>query len=239
MSFTRTGFFLALMLSVLVLSGTGLHSQTLPFHLMEASIPDVHRAIREGQITCRGLVQAYINRARAYNGTCNRLVTEDMASTFLPNYSVYQAAVRATAERPDGDPGKTPPIEFGRMEPTASDPTVLQQFGMTVGITNAGQVRALGMINIRGQRSVTCKGDFDRHHSAGRLPPEAPPVCEEFRRYPDALERADELDRQYGRNPPSRRCDRMADIRNQANRKLPDAKTVWSMLSSLTVPPEA
>jgi Asp-tRNA(Asn)/Glu-tRNA(Gln) amidotransferase A subunit family amidase len=147
------------------------------------------------------LVQAYINRANAYNGTCNRLVTEEMAPELLPNFSEYQAAMKSTADRRDGDPAKTPPVEFGRMEPTSSDPTVLQQFGMTVGIPNAGQVRALGMLNIRGQRSVTCKGDFDKHPSAGALPPEAPPVCEEFRRQPDAMERADELDKQYGRNP--------------------------------------
>ena len=101
----------------------------------------------------------------------------------------------------DSDPAKTLPIEFGRMEATSSDPAVQQQYGMTVGIPNAGQVRALGMLNIRGQRSVTCKGDFDKHPSAGPLPPEAPPVCEEFRRQPDALERAAELDKQYGRNP--------------------------------------
>jgi amidase len=144
MSFVRTGFFIAVMLSALGVSGDELRSQGAPFqfHLMEATIPDVHRAIREGQITCRGLVQAYINRAKAYNGTCNRLVSEEMAPTFLPNFSEYQAAMKSTADRPDGDPGKTPPIEFGRMEATASDPTVLQQFGMTVGISNAGQVRA-------------------------------------------------------------------------------------------------
>ena len=203
MPFARTGLFITIMLSALGADGQELAAQapSFQFHLMEATIPDVHRAIREGQITCHGLVQAYLNRAKAYNGTCNQLVTEDTASRFLPNYSEYKAAVAATAGLRDGDPAKTPPIEFGRMEPTASDPTVLQQFGMTVGIPNAGQVRALGMINIRGQRSVTCKGDFDRHPSAGPLPPEAPRVCEEFRRQPDALERADELDRQYGRNP--------------------------------------
>ena len=39
-----------------------------PFRLEEATIADVHRAIQQGQITCRGLVQAYIDRARAYNG---------------------------------------------------------------------------------------------------------------------------------------------------------------------------
>src|SRR5262245_16320773 len=202
MSFARTGFFVSALLSVWGGSGDRAYAQApSQFHLMEATIPDVHRAIQEGQITCRGLVQAYLNRAKAYNGTCNALVTEDNASTYLPNYSEYKAAVEATASLRDGDRAKTPPIEFGRMEPTASDPTVLQQFGMTVGIPNAGQVRALGMINIRGQRSVTCKGDFDKHPSAGPLPLEAPKVCEEFRRQPDALERADELDRQYGRNP--------------------------------------
>ena len=88
MSFARTGFFIALVLSALGVSGSELHAQATPFRfrLLEATIPDVHRAIREGQLTCRGLVQAYVNRAKAYNGTCNQLVTEDMASTYLPSY---------------------------------------------------------------------------------------------------------------------------------------------------------
>src|SRR4029434_163011 len=53
----------------------------------------------------------------------------------------------------------------------------------------------------RGERSITCKGAFDRAPSAGPLPVGAPKACEEFRKMPDALERADELDKQYGRNP--------------------------------------
>src|SRR5215203_781088 len=56
-------------------------------------------------------------------------------------------------------------------------------------------------LNIRGERSVTCCGDFDRHPSLGPLPPGAPPVCEYFRLYPDALERAAELDATCGSNP--------------------------------------
>src|SRR5881392_2310166 len=72
---------------------------------------------------------------------------------------------------------------------------------MIVGIPNAGQVNALATLNIRGERSVTCRGDFDRHPSAGPLPPGAPAVCEMFRRLPDALERAAELDAAHGRNP--------------------------------------
>jgi len=202
MSMTKTTLFV-LVLGVLAVRGDCTQAQPQPFrfHLLEATIADVHRGIQEGQITCRALVQAYVDRARVYNGTCNQLVTEDMAPRFLPNYSEYKTAVTATAGLPPGDPRKTPPIEFGRMEPTASDPSVQQQYGMTVGIPNAGQVRALGMLNIRGERSVTCKGELDKHPSAGPLPAGAPRVCEEFRRQPDALERAAELDAQYGRNP--------------------------------------
>ena len=87
------------------------------------------------------------------------------------------------------------------MEPTASDPSVQQQYGMIAGIPDAGQLNALATLNIRGERSVTCRGDFDRHPSEGPLPPGAPPVCEAFRQLPDALERAAELDARYGRNP--------------------------------------
>ena len=109
--------------------------------------------------------------------------------------------VKASTLLPDLDKYKGPPLEFGRMEPTASDPSVQQQFGMIVGIPNAGQVNALGTLNIRGERSVTCRGDFDRHPSLGSLPPGAPPVCEMFRHYPDAQERAAELDAAFGRDP--------------------------------------
>jgi Asp-tRNA(Asn)/Glu-tRNA(Gln) amidotransferase A subunit family amidase len=184
-------------------------SQQSRFHLQEATIDDLHRAIRDGQITCRGLVQFYVNRAKAYNGVSDMLVTKDGApippapgvvragstlkfptetvaiSTLLPNFDQYAGL----------------PIEFGRMEPTASDPAVQQQYGMTIGIPHAGQLNALGTLNIRGERSVTCKGDRDRRPSDGPLPPGSPAVCEEFRKQPDALERAAELDAQYGRNP--------------------------------------
>jgi Asp-tRNA(Asn)/Glu-tRNA(Gln) amidotransferase A subunit family amidase len=110
--------------------------------------------------------------------------------------------VPASAILPDLDQYRGPPLEFGRMEPTASDPSVEQQYGMIAGVANGGQLNALATLNIRGERSVTCRGDFDRHPSEGPLPPDAPPVCEHFRQLPDALERAAELDARYGANPP-------------------------------------
>jgi Asp-tRNA(Asn)/Glu-tRNA(Gln) amidotransferase A subunit family amidase len=45
----------------------------------EASIPDIQNAIKSGRTTCQGLVKAYIQRAKAYNGACTALVTKDGA----------------------------------------------------------------------------------------------------------------------------------------------------------------
>jgi amidase len=180
-----------------------------PFQIEEATIARVHDAITAGQVTCGGIVRAYLARAKAYNGVSNALVTKDGATIPPPPGQVRAGAplefptatVAVSTVLPNFDQYAGPPIEFGRMEATASDPSVMQQYGMTVGIPNAGQVNALGMINVRGERSVTCKGNFDRHPSAGALPAGAPPVCEAFRQQPDALERAAELDAKYGTNP--------------------------------------
>jgi amidase len=182
----------------------------MPFRLEEATIDELHAAIRAGQTTCVEVVQRYLARARAYNGVACLLVTEDGAA--IPEAAgVVRAGsplafptetVTASALFPDPDKYQGPPLEFGRMEATASDPAVQQQYGMIVGKPEAGQLNALSTLNIRGERSVTCKGEFDRHPTLGPLPPGAPPVCEMFRHYPDALERAAELDAQYGSNPP-------------------------------------
>ena len=197
-----------LIATILAASGSA-YSQQTRFHLQEATIDDVHRAIREGQITCQGLVQLYINRAKAYNGVPDELVTKDGAPVPPAPGAIRvgsplkfpTATVAIAALLPDFDQYAGPPIEFGRMEPTSSDPSVQQQYGMTIGMPNAGQLNALGTLNLRGERSVTCKGPRDRRPADGPLPPGSPAVCEEFRKQPDALERAAELDTQYGRNP--------------------------------------
>jgi amidase len=184
--------------------------QEMPFRLEEATIDELHRAIRSGQTTCVAVVEHYIARVRAFNGVASVLVTEDGkplaekpvgtvragAALRFPRQTVNVATIL-----PDLADYAGPPLECGRMEATASDPGVVQQFGMIVGIPDAGQVNALATLNIRGERSVTCRGDFDRHPSLGPLPPGAPPVCEYFRHLPDALERAAELDAAHGRNP--------------------------------------
>ena len=64
---------------------------------------------------------------------------------------------------------------------------VQQQYGMTVGTPGSSQINALGTLNIRGERSVVCKGHPDRHPSQGALPP-ARPRCARSSGQPDALE---------------------------------------------------
>src|SRR5262245_20747591 len=180
-----------------------------PFVLEEVTIAELHAAIRAGETTCVDVVRHYLARVRAFNGTSNLLVTKDGAPVHEARGTVRGGAplkfptqtVKASELLPDLDKYKGPPLEFGRMEGTASDPSVQQQFGLTVGRPNAGQVNALATLNIRGERSVTCRGDFDLHPSKGPLPKGAPPVCDYFRHLPDALERAAELDAAYGHNP--------------------------------------
>ena len=181
-----------------------------PFQLEEATIDDLHAAIRAGRTTCTAVVRHYIARARAFNGPSSLLLTEDGMPVAEATGTIRAGVplrfptetVAAGTILPDLGAYRGPPLEFGRMEATASDPSVQQQFGMIVGKPDAGQVNALATLNIRGERSVTCRGDYDRHPAAGPLPPGAPPACELFRRHPDALERAAELDAQYGTNPP-------------------------------------
>jgi Asp-tRNA(Asn)/Glu-tRNA(Gln) amidotransferase A subunit family amidase len=179
------------------------------FRVEEASIQGIQSAIRAGQTTCRHVVEAYLDRVRVYNGVCTELLTKD-GQPIPPSTGMVRAGapiryptdtVAASTVFPDFDQYKGPSFELGRMTPSVSDPAIQLQYGLRVGIPDAGQLNALETLNIRGERSLTCKGDFDRAPSAGPLPPGAPPECEEFRKLPDALERAAELDKQYGRNP--------------------------------------
>jgi Asp-tRNA(Asn)/Glu-tRNA(Gln) amidotransferase A subunit family amidase len=179
------------------------------FHVEEKSIIDIQSAIKSGQTSCKQVVQAYLERAKAYNGSCTALMTKDGApipqatgmirAGSLVKYPTQTVAFSSVYR--DSDQYAGLPIEYGKMYTSISDPSVQLQYGLRMGIPDAGQLNALETLNIRGERSVTCKGDFDRAPSAGPLPAGAPAVCEEFRKMPDALERAAELDKEYGRKP--------------------------------------
>ena len=158
------------------------------FRLEEARIEDIHRAIKSRQITCEKLVQAYINRIRAYDGMCVAPVNPNDASdpqNLFPDVAKYTGT----------------PLQPGVMQATVSDPTKQQTYGYIRGVKNAGQLRSLSTVNIRGERSATCKATCDLHPSKGPLPSGCSPACEAFRAQPDGIERARELDRRFGANP--------------------------------------
>ena len=116
-------------------------------------------------------------RAKAYNGACTALITKNGASIPSSTGMVRLETVisdkhdRAPSLFPDLNQYWGPPLEFGRMEASVSDPSVQLQVDFA-GIPDAGQVNALETLNIRGERSVTCKGDFERAPSAGPCRPE-------------------------------------------------------------------
>jgi Asp-tRNA(Asn)/Glu-tRNA(Gln) amidotransferase A subunit family amidase len=180
------------------------------FQIEEASIEDVQRAIQDGRTTCEGVIRSYVERARAYNGVCTALVTADGAPVAPVPGTVRAGAplefptqtVAIKQIFPDFDQYRGKPLEFGRMEPTQSDPSVWMQYGMLTGMPGVHQVNALATLNLRGERSVTCKGAFDAPPSSGPLPAGAPAECEQFRQQPDAVETAAALDAKYGRSPP-------------------------------------
>ena len=134
-------------------------SSTPAFRVEEATIAELHQAIRDGRTTCVDVVKQYIARARAYNGPSSLLVTKDGANIPPATGTVRaQAAiqfptetVKASTLLPDLDKYEGKPLEFGRMEATASDPSVQQQYGMIVGKSDAGQLNALATLNIRGE----------------------------------------------------------------------------------------
>src|SRR6185437_3935184 len=107
------------------------------FILDEATIADLHAAIRAGRTNCVAVVEHYLARARAYNGVASLLVTEDGAAVPAATGTVRAGAplafpgetVAAATIFPDLDKYRGKPLEFGRMEPTASDPAVPQQYG--------------------------------------------------------------------------------------------------------------
>jgi Asp-tRNA(Asn)/Glu-tRNA(Gln) amidotransferase A subunit family amidase len=56
--------------SVTLLTPALVSAETTKFRIEEATIEDIQAAIRRGQLTSTRVVQLYLNRIKAYNGTC-------------------------------------------------------------------------------------------------------------------------------------------------------------------------
>src|SRR6185295_3004174 len=63
------GYIVALLISSITAGGASAQTQS-GFHLQEATIDQIQKAIMKGQVTTVGLVDLYLKRIKAYNGTC-------------------------------------------------------------------------------------------------------------------------------------------------------------------------
>src|SRR5262245_1670634 len=60
--------------------GGGVMTDGTPFHLLEASVDDIHGAMRRGEITSRDLVRLYGARIAAYDKTGPKLNAVQMVN---------------------------------------------------------------------------------------------------------------------------------------------------------------
>src|ERR1700675_1325956 len=56
--------------SFILLTPSLVSAQTAKFRIEEATIEDIQAAIQRGELTSTRVVQLYLNRIAAYNGTC-------------------------------------------------------------------------------------------------------------------------------------------------------------------------
>ena len=158
-----------------------LGTQAQPFRLEEATIEELHAAIKSGQITCVEIVQHYIDRVRAYNGVASALVTPKTApgpcstgrrarasATALPT-----ATVKASTILPDLDKYKGRPrirSHGGNGLRSCRAAAVWDDRRHTA--CRAGECARHPQHPGRAFRHL--QGDFDRHVSEGPLPRRTP-----------------------------------------------------------------
>src|SRR5947207_4473734 len=99
------------------------------FHLEEATIADVHRAIRARQITAEQLVSLYFKRIEAYNGICVKgdidpetglmfgdLTPIENAGQLNAYMTLNIRGQRSKTDRADGDPTMSDALEVARAQ---------------------------------------------------------------------------------------------------------------------------
>ena len=72
-----------------------IRSPKKPFVLEEATIDELHAAIKAGETTCVDVVRHYLALVRAFNGTSNMLVTRDGAPVHAGGRRARSARTRA------------------------------------------------------------------------------------------------------------------------------------------------
>ena len=98
------------------------------FHLEEATIGDVHRAIRAKQITAEQLLSLYFKRIEAYNGTCVKGDIDSVTGLMLGDLTPIENAgqinayvtlnvrgQRSKTDRVDNDPKMSDALEVASL----------------------------------------------------------------------------------------------------------------------------
>jgi amidase len=111
------------------------------FHLEEATIADVHRAIRAKEITAEQLVQLYLKRIEAYNGTCVKGEVDPATGVMLGEITPIENAGQVNAymtlnvrgKRSKTDPADNDPKMLDALETARAQDEYLARTGNFVG----------------------------------------------------------------------------------------------------------
>jgi amidase len=111
------------------------------FHLEEATIADVHRAIRAKEITAEQLVQFYFKRIEAYNGTCVKGEVDPATGLMLGEITPIENAGQVNAymtlnirgKRSKTDPADNDPTMFDALETARAQDAYFARTGNFVG----------------------------------------------------------------------------------------------------------
>ena len=129
------------------------------FELLEATIEDVHSAMEDGRITCRSLVQGYIDRIEAFDQTGPRLnAIQHLNQRALDKADSLDASMRSTGI---SGPLHCIPVLLKDQVETADMPTtygsaLFQDFVPTRDATITTRMRAAGAIIL----AKTTMGEF-------------------------------------------------------------------------------
>jgi amidase len=111
------------------------------FHLEEATIADVHRAIRAKEITAEQVVQLYFKRIEAYNGTCVKGEVDPATGLMLGEITPIENAGQVNAymtlnirgKRSKTDPADNDPKMLDALETARAQDEYLARTGHFVG----------------------------------------------------------------------------------------------------------
>jgi amidase len=111
------------------------------FHLEEATVADVHRAIRAKEITAEQLVQLYLKRIEAYNGICVKGEVDSATGLMFGEITPIENAGQVNAymtlnirgKRSKTDPADNDPKMLDALETARAQDTYFARTGNFVG----------------------------------------------------------------------------------------------------------